>query len=93
MGKSLQVEAIGRLLGDAARAHHAVFGGPNDGWSRWYAEWMYGALLGLTASAPSVDLVQRWLEDADTRYRATDPDGTWPGHYATWIAEWDAGRM
>ena len=78
------------LMGAAGRAHHAVYGGPNPGWSRWYAEWMYGQLLELTESDPSVDTVQAWLEEADRRYREEEPAGSWPGHYATWIIEWDA---
>lgn len=78
------------LFGAAARAHHAVYGGPNDGWPRWYAEWMYGQLLEILDSDPSVDTVQTWLVDADARYTAEQPEGSWPGHYATWFLEWDA---
>ena len=77
------------LLVAAAHAHHAVYGGPNEHWARWYAEWMYGELLRFTDSSPSVDTVEAWLSEADRRYRAEEPEGSWPGHYATWIIEWD----
>ena len=77
------------LMGAAGRAHHAVYGGPNERWARWYAEWMYGELLRLTESRPSVDTVEAWLTEADRRYTTEQPDGPWPGHYATWFLEWD----
>jgi hypothetical protein len=40
-------------------------------------------------SQPSVDTVEQWLTTADERYRAEEPEGSWPGHYATWFVEWD----
>jgi len=79
-----------RLFAAAGRAHHAVYGGPNEGWARWYAEWMYGELLKISTSDPSIDQVEAWLVDADARYRSEEPDGTWPGHYADWFVAWDA---
>ncbi len=78
------------LMVAAAHAHHAVYGGPNESWPRWYAEWMYGQLLELLDSQPSVDRVEEWLVKADARYTAEQPEGSWPRHYATWFAEWDA---
>jgi hypothetical protein len=77
------------LFGAAGRAHHAVYGGPNPGWARWYAEWMYGRLLPLLESDPSVDTVEAWLIRADERIRTEEPEGSWPGHYADWFIEWD----
>ena len=77
------------LLVAAAHAHHAVYGGPSDTWARWYAEWIYGQLLEIIDSRPSVDTVESWLIDADARYTDLAPEGSWPGHYAEWILEWD----
>jgi hypothetical protein len=76
------------LMKATAQAHHAVYGGPNEGWPRWYAEWMYGQLLDLLDDDPSVDQLEQWLRQADARYTAEGPEGTWPGHYARWILEW-----
>lgn len=78
------------LLAGAARAHHAVYGGPNDQWPRWYAEWMYGQLLELLDTEPSVEQVEEWLKRADARYTAEQPEGSWPRHYTKWILEWGA---
>lgn len=83
---------IRHLLVGAAHAHHAVYGGPSDTWARWYAEWMYGQLLPLLTSDPSVDIVEGWLTVADERYRSEEPEGSWPGHYAGWIMAWDEGE-
>ncbi len=82
------------LLVAAAHAHHAVYGGPSDRWARWYAEWVYGQLLDIVQSSPSVDELEGWLIEADARYTSENPEGSWPGHYATWILERDedAGR-
>jgi hypothetical protein len=81
------------LFGAAARSHHAVYGGPNDGWPRWYAEWMYGQLLPLIDSDPSVDTVEAWLIEADRKYTDEAPEGSWPGHYADWFLAWDAESL
>ena len=78
------------LMVGAAHAHHAVYGGPNDHWARWYAEWVYGQLLEILGSNPSVDTVEDWFRRADARYAEEQPEGSWPGHYATWFLEWDA---
>ena len=78
------------LFAAAGRAHHAVFGGPNEGWARWYAEWMYGEALKILTSDPSIEQVETWLVDADARYRSEEPEGTWPGNYADWFLAWDA---
>jgi len=51
---------------------------------------MYGQLLLLAISDPSVDDVEAWLVRADERYRSEEPEGSWPGHYADWFLEWDA---
>lgn len=77
------------LLVAAAHGHHAVYGGPNEQWARWYAEWVYGQLLDVLGSNPSVDTVEQWFIDADARYRAEQPEGSWPGHYAAWFLEWE----
>ena len=77
------------LLGSTGRAHHAVYGGPNPGWARWYAEHAYGQSLRLLASDPSVDTLEAWLIRADERYRGEESDGSWPGSYAAWLIEWD----
>ena len=78
------------LFGAAARAHHAVYGGPNPGWPRWYAEWMYGELLKILEWDPSVDTVVEWLIEADRKYTEEEPEGSWPSHYADWFLDWDA---
>ena len=75
------------LMAAAAHAHHAVYGGPNEHWARWYAEWMYGQLLEILASSPSVDTVTEWLTRADARYTAEQPEGSWPRRYAAWFLE------
>ena len=79
------------LLGATGRAHHAVYGGPNPMWARWYAEWMYGELVNVLESDPSVDTVETWLIRADDQYRTQEPAGSWPGHYAEWFLAWDMG--
>ncbi len=67
-----------------------MYGGPNPGWARWYAEHMYGEALQILVSDPSVDAVERWLIAADARFRDEEPEGSWPGWYAAWILDWDA---
>ena len=82
---------VRHLLVAAAHAHHSVYGGPNERWPRWYAEYVYGELLALITSAPSVDQVEAWLAECDARYTSDPPeDESWPSAYATWILEWDA---
>lgn len=78
------------LLVGAAKSHHAVHPGPSDTWANWYAEHIYFDLLGLTTSQPSLETVEGWLTEADTRSAAQNLEGEWPEHYATWILEWDA---
>jgi hypothetical protein len=90
MDETNQHRELRHLMGATGRAHHAVYGGPNAGWARWYAEWMYGQLLELLSSQPTVDTVEAWLVECDERHRAEEPDGSWPGAYATWVGEWDA---
>jgi hypothetical protein len=51
---------------------------------------MYGQSLRLFESDPPVDTVEMWLVRADERYRSEEPEGSWPGAYATWLLEWDA---
>lgn len=80
---------IRHLLGATARAHHAVYGGPSAAWARWYAEHLYGQILPLLQSDPSVDTLEAWLVRADERYRREEPGGSWPGSYAMWLIEWD----
>ena len=93
MDESKRESKLRHLFGAAGRAHHAVYGGPNAGWARWYAEWMYGELLRLLDSKPSVDQVESWLVRADQRFNAETPEGTWPGHYATWFLKWDGDSL
>ncbi len=78
------------LMVAAAHSHHAVYGGPNVNWPRWYAEWMYYQLLEILESKPSVDQVEDWLKRADEKYTAEQPEGTWPRHYAAWFLEWES---
>ena len=92
MDETQQHTDLRHLFGSAARAHHAVYGGPNEGWPRWYAEWMYGQLLELLDSEPSVDEVEAWMVALDARYTDEKPGGSWPSHYADWTLIWDAER-
>jgi len=78
------------LLVGAAKAHHAVHPGPSDTWATWYAEHIYGAVLPLTTSNPSLETLIGWLTDAEARFAAEHLEDVWPDHYATWILEWDA---
>ena len=84
-----RLQDLRRLMVAAAGAHHAVYGGPNENWARWYAEWMYARLLELLESEPSVDQVEEWLIRADARFTAEQPEGSWPRHYAAWFLEWE----
>ena len=92
MDKTQQHTDLRHLYGAAARAHHAVYGGPNPGWPRWYAEWMYGQMLELLDSDPSVDELEAWMVSLDARYTDEHPKGSWPSHYADWTLTWDADR-
>jgi hypothetical protein len=78
------------LLVGAAKAHHAVHPGPSDTWANWYAEHIYGGVIALTTSDPSLETLEAWLIEADARCSAQHLEGDWPDHYATWILEWDA---
>jgi hypothetical protein len=51
---------------------------------------MYGQLLPLLNSEPSVDDVEAWLVRADARIRSEGHEGSWPGLYADWFIQWDA---
>ena len=82
-----RVIALGRLLASAGRAHHAEFGGPNDGWPEWYAAQVHPAIHEYVDSEPSVDEVAEWLREADVRHRAGAPDERWPRYYARVILE------
>jgi len=53
---------------------------------------MYGQLLPLLESNPSVDTVEAWLIRADERIRTEEPEGSWPGKYANWFLEWDGAE-
>jgi hypothetical protein len=81
------------LLVAAGHAHHAVYGGPNVNWARWYAEWMYSQLLPLLPVEPTVDRVQEWLIRADERYTSGTFEQSWPHLYAGWILEWDSAEL
>jgi hypothetical protein len=80
------------LLVAAAHAHHAVYGGPNSSWPRWYAEWMYGQLMPILPGEPTVDRVEQWLVRADARYTDGTFDQSWPHLYAQWILDWADGE-
>jgi hypothetical protein len=92
MSEASQRTDLRHLFGSTARAHHAVYGGPNPGWPRWYAEWMYGQMLVLLDSDPNVDELEAWLIVLDARYSDEQPEGSWPGHYADWTITWDTER-
>ena len=81
------------LLASTGRAHHAVYGGPNAGWARWYAEHMYGESLRFFGSNPSIDVLESWMVRADELYRLEEPEGSWPEPYATWLLEWDEAAL
>lgn len=85
--------ALRHLLVAAAHAHHAVYGGPNSAWGRWYAEWMYGQLLTIIPGEPTVDSVEGWLIRADALYTAGTYDRSWPHLYAEWILEWASAEQ
>ena len=92
MSEPAQHTDLRHLFGSAARAHHAVYGGPNPGWPRWYAEWMYGQMLVLLDLDPTVDELEAWLVELDARYSDEQSGGSWPSHYADWTITWDADR-
>ena len=92
MSEPSQHTDLRHLFGSAARAHHAVYGGPNPGWPRWYAEWMYGQMLVLLDSDPTVDELEAWLVELDARYSDEQSGGSWPSHYADWTITWDTDR-
>jgi hypothetical protein len=51
---------------------------------------MYGELVALLDSDPSVETVETWLIRADDQYRTQEPAGSWPGNYAEWFLAWDS---
>lgn len=72
-----------RLLSGAGRAHHEAVGGPNPGWSRWYAEYLVGHdIAAHVGFQPTVDEVASWLEEADRRHSSEASDRPWPPYYA-----------
>jgi hypothetical protein len=53
---------------------------------------MYGQMLVLLDSDPTVDELEAWLVVIDARYSDEQPEGSWPGHYADWTITWDTDR-
>ncbi len=82
-----RIRQFGRLLGSAGRAHHAEFGGPNPGWSEWYAAFIHPTVAEHVGFEPTVEQVAEWLRRADEAHRANAPDDSWPQFYARWILE------
>lgn len=81
------VRRLGRLLGAAGRAHHAEFGGPNDGWPEWYAAFIQPDMATHVGFEPTVEQVAGWLREADAAHRAEAPESPWPPFYARWILD------
>jgi hypothetical protein len=50
---------------------------------------MYGQILELLDSAPSIDELEAWMVVLDARYTEEQPEGSWPSHYADWTLTWD----
>jgi hypothetical protein len=72
-----------RLLSAAARAHHEAIGGPNVGWSQWYAEHLVDHdLAAHIGFHTTVEEVAEWLQDADQKHRTEASDRPWPPYYA-----------
>jgi len=51
---------------------------------------MYGQILELLDSDPTVDELEAWMVDLDARYTDEHPEGSWPSHYADWTLTWDS---
>jgi hypothetical protein len=73
-----------------AKAHHAATGGVNAQWAEWYADRLHADLNRLVGTDLTVDQIADWLTRADVRYRAEEPDVSWPKAYTAWfLAEVD----
>lgn len=77
-------EVVGHLVA-TARAHHAATGGTNPQWARWYAEHLIDELNSTLHSDMDVEELERWLVEADRRYRDQSQTTSWPKAYATWL--------
>lgn len=77
------------LLVRTAKAHHAATGGPNPDWASWYAEHAVDRVNELLDHEMSVAELAAWLHEADTRYRAEEPEESWPKAYASWLLDRD----
>ncbi len=73
------------ILTRTAKAHHAATGGPNPDWPSWYAEHAVDEINELLGDEMGVSELADWLEAADRRYRAEEPEESWPRAYATWL--------
>ncbi|HEY5890967.1 MAG TPA: hypothetical protein VIW94_09740 [Acidimicrobiia bacterium] len=78
-----EIKDLARLLGAAGRAHHEVFGGPNQGWAEWYAAFLIdNDLESRIGFKPDLDRVVGWLEAADEQHRVEASEERWPDYYA-----------
>jgi len=83
-----RVVAIGRLLEDAARAHHVAFDDePHPDWPWWYARHVREPMAAHVGFAPGVEEIRDWLIIADRRHQTEAPDRQWPEFFATVILE------
>lgn len=78
-------DEIAHLMVNTARAHHEATGGVNPEWAKWYAERLVDDLNDSLGSDLSQDDLERWLTDADRRYREESPSESWPKTYADWL--------
>lgn len=74
-----------RVLIRTAKAHHAATGGPNPDWARWYADHAVDEISELLGGEMGISDLATWLEEADRRYRAEEPEEAWPRAYASWL--------
>ena len=79
-------EIVGYLVA-TAKTHHAVTGGVNPEWARWYAEHLIDDLSSVLSSEIEIDELADWLAEADDRYRSDPQTSSWPKAYAAWLIE------
>lgn len=85
MSDSNLLDAVADRLVTTAGAHHEATGGANQQWARWYAEHLIDDLNETLQSDMEIDELERWLADADRRYREEPQAGSWPKIYAGWL--------
>ena len=85
MSDSNLLDAVADRMVTTARAHHEATGGANPQWARWYAEHLIDDLNETLQSDMEIDELERWLTDADRRYREEPQTGSWPKIYAGWL--------